>query len=86
MYTWRGPGCLGYAKNWAIGTGRGFIFLTLIWQRFTRESLELIEAVVQSKLIFSKAVVHPRYNERCSELIREKRQAEGTPAYKDVVK
>ena len=44
--------------------------------------LHTIEARVPSKLIFDRATLHPWYNERCRELIREKRQAEGTPAYK----
>ena len=58
----------------------------LATESFTRAILEVIEALVPSKLIFSKAAVHPWYNERCRKLIQEKRQAEGTPAYKDVVK
>ena len=57
----------------------------LATERFTRETPEVIEAPVPSKLIFGRAAVHPWYNERCRELIQEKRQAEGTPAYKDVV-
>ena len=51
-------------------------------ERLTFEVLHTIEAHVPSKLIFDRATLHPWYNERCRELIREKRQAEGTPAYK----
>ena len=51
-------------------------------ERLTLEVLHTIEAHVPSKLIFDRASLHPWYNERCCELIREKRQAEGTPAYK----
>ena len=44
----------------------------------TAEMLYTIEAHVPFKLVFDNASVHPWCNERCRELISEKRKLEGT--------
>ena len=53
--------------------------------RLTQETLQVIEARVPSKTISDRAALHPWYNDKCRELIRCKREAEGTPAYESAV-
>ncbi len=52
--------------------------------QFTELVLRILDDNIPSKTIFDKVAVHPWYNGKCRDLVREKRDAEGQPDYKEI--